>query len=288
MAVHATWDVAHDVYLLFTYHFMVNALRAGTIVAVVAGIVGYLMVVRQQSFAGHTLALVGFPGAAGAVWLGFAASAGFYVFCIAAALVIAFVPGGGSLRSGSRGDESAAIGVVQAFALATGFLFISLYHGFLTGPNDLLFGTIIGVSNGQVVGLLVAGGVVLVGLALLGRPLLFATVDADVARARGVPVRVIGAAFLVLLGIVAAGTSQVTGSLLVFALLVAPAAAASQLTSRPGLGMALSAGLAVVVTWVGEAVAFYSPYPVGFWVTTFAFATYVIARGVALRPKAAR
>ena len=278
MSVHASWNLADDIHQLFTYHFMVNALRAGTITAIVAGAVGYLMVLRRQSFAGHTLALVGFPGAAGAVWLGLSPSAGFYAFCVGAALVIAMLPGGGSIRSGSRGDESATIGIVQACALACGFLFISLYKGFLTGPNDLLFGSILGVSDRQVVALLVAGGVVLVTLALLGRPLLFTTVDVDVARARGVPVRLIGVAFLVVLGIVAAGTSQVTGSLLVFALLVAPAASASQLTANPWIGLTLSVVIAVAVTWTGEAVAFYSPYPVGFWVTTFAFATFLIAR----------
>jgi zinc/manganese transport system permease protein len=281
MAVHATWDIAHDIATLLSYQFMVNALRAGTVVAVVAGAVGYVMVLRRQTFAGHTLALVGFPGAAGAVWLGLAPSLGYYVACVLAALVLAAVPVGRGPASGGRVDESAAIGMVQAFALATGFLFISLYNGLLNGPNDLLFGTILGVSDRQVVGLLVAGGIALLALVILGRPLLFASVDADVARARGVPVRLVGGAFLVLLGVVAAGTSQVTGSLLVLALLVAPAATAAQLTARPVVGMLIAIGVAVAVTWVGECVAFYSPYPVGFWVTTFAFAAYLAARGVA-------
>jgi zinc/manganese transport system permease protein len=114
-------------------------------------------------------------------------------------------------------------------------------------------------------------------LALIGRRLLFATVDPDVARARGVPVRVLGAVFLVLLGVAAAGTSQVTGSLLVFALLVAPAATASRLTARPAVGLTLSIVIAVAVVWVGEGIAFFSPYPIGFWVTTLAFGLFVLA-----------
>jgi zinc/manganese transport system permease protein len=125
--------------------------------------------------------------------------------------------------------------------------------------------------------LLIAGVVALLVLAALARPLLFASVDPDVAGARGVPVRLVGAAFLVLLGVAAAGTSQVTGSLLVFALLVAPAAAASRLTARPVLGVLLSVVLALAVTWVGEAIAYFSPYPIGFWVTTLAFAVFLLA-----------
>jgi zinc/manganese transport system permease protein len=263
-----TWNLADDVRELLSYHFMLNALRAGTIVAVVAGAIGYFMVLRRQVFAGHTLAVIGFPGAAGATWLGVNAGIGYFGFCIAGALVIAALPAGGGATAGlgGSGDESAVIGTVQGFALACGFLFVSL-----------LFGTITGVTDSQVVVLLVAGAGCLAVLVVLGRPLLFASVDPDVARARGVPVRLVSAAFLVLLGVAAAGTSQVTGSLLVFALLVAPAATASRLTARPAAGLALSIGLAVLITWVGEGIAFYSPYPIGFWVTTLAFAAFLLA-----------
>jgi zinc/manganese transport system permease protein len=277
--VRLSWNVVDDVRQLLQFHFMVNALQAGTIVAVVAGAIGYLMVLRRQSFAGHTLALIGFPGAAGATWLGIDPSFGFFGFCVAGALIIAALPTGGLTATdvGGHGEQSAVIGTVQAFALASGFLFVSLYRGFLSGVNNLLFGTIIGVTDSQVRLLLVAGTVCLVGLAALGRPLLFATVDADVALARRVPVRFVGAAFLVLLGIAAAGTSQVTGSLLVFALLVAPAATAVRLTANPAIGIAVSIGVALLVTWLGEGVAYFSPYPIGFWVTTFAFGLFVLA-----------
>jgi zinc/manganese transport system permease protein len=119
--------------------------------------------------------------------------------------------------------------------------------------------------------------VCIVVLAVIARPLLFATVDPDVARARGVPVRALGIVFLVLLGLTAASTSQVTGSLLVFALLVAPAATATRLTARPSHGLVLSIVIAIAVTWLGEFIAFFSPYPIGFWVTTLAFAGFVAA-----------
>jgi len=273
----ATWNLIDDLRQVQSFHFMVNALRAGTIVAVVAGAIGYFMVSRRQSFAGHTLAVIGFPGAAGATWLGVNAGFGYFGFCIIGALAIAAIPATGNSAVGGYGEESAVIGTVQGFALACGFLFVSLYRGFLSGLNSLLFGTITGVTDNQVLVLAVAGGICLVALAFLGRPLLFATVDPAVARARGVPVRLVGAAFLVLLGIAAAGTSQVTGSLLVFALLVAPAATAIRLTARPALGLALSVLVALLVTWVGETVAFFSPYPIGFWVTTLAFGCYLLA-----------
>jgi len=274
-----SWNLVDDVQVLLSFHFMLNAIRAGTIVAVVAGAVGYLMVLRRQSFAGHTLSVIGFPGAAGATWLGLSAGWGYFGFCIGGALVIAALPGGGRAGSGlgGYGEESAGIGTVQAFALACGFLFVSLYKGFLSGLNNLLFGTITGISDDQVLVLLAAGISCLIAFTVLGRPLVFATLDPAVAAARGVPVRALGVAFLVLLGIAAAGTSQVTGSLLVFALLVAPAAAATRLTARPSLGLALSVLIALLITWLGEAIAFFSPYPIGFWVTTLGFAAFLAA-----------
>jgi zinc/manganese transport system permease protein len=217
--------------------------------------------------------------AAGATWLGLNTAFGYFGFCVAGALIIAALPGGGRRTAGLGGfsEESAGIGTVQAFALACGFLFVSLYNGFLNGLNNLLFGTIIGITDEQVLVLLIAGVGCLLALAALGRPLLFSTIDAEVARARGVPIRLVSIAFLVLLGVAAGGTSQVTGSLLVFALLVAPAAAATRLTARPAVGLALSIALALLIAWVGEAIAFFSPYPIGFWVTTLGFATFLLA-----------
>ncbi|MGI8695101.1 MAG: metal ABC transporter permease, partial [Mycobacteriales bacterium] len=156
MTAGSSWNLIDDGRQLLAFHFMLNALRAGTIVAVVAGAVGYFMVLRRQSFAGHTLAVIGFPGAAAATWLGISPVFGYFGFCIAGALVIAALPGGGraSAGLGGYGEESAIIGTVQAFALACGFLFVSLYKGFLSGLNNLLFGTIIGVSDDQVLVLL--------------------------------------------------------------------------------------------------------------------------------------
>jgi zinc/manganese transport system permease protein len=260
---------------MWAYPFMVNAFRAGTVVAVAAGVMGWFMVLRRQSFAGHTLAVVGFPGAAGTTLIGVSAAYGYFAFCIAAALVIAGVP-----RAGREADghEAALIGTVQAFLLACGFLFTALYKGLLGGVTAMLFGSFLGITTGQVRLLCVVAAVLLAVLALIGRPLLFASVDPDVAAGRGVPVRLLSTAFLVLLGAAAAGASQITGTLLVFALLVMPAATAQTLTARPALSLTLSVLIALVVTWLGLVTAYYSPYPIGFYVTTFAFAAYVSAK----------
>jgi len=273
----AGWDIVAELRQMLALHFMVNAFRAGTIVALIAGTVGWFMVLRRQSFAGHTLAVVSFPGAAGAIWLGVSATAGYFAGSIVAALVIAMVPRSSAGRE--RSEESAVIGTVQAFALACGVLFVSLYGGFLDSLTGLLFGTFLGISDRQVVILALVAAGVLAALAVMARPLFFATVDGDVAAARGVPVRGLSVAFLLLLGCAAAEVSQITGALLVFALLVMPAAAAQQITVRPALSLALTVVLCLVTTWVSLGVAFYSVYPVGFYVSTIGFAFYVLAAG---------
>jgi zinc/manganese transport system permease protein len=249
-----------------------------------AGVTGWFMVLRRQTFAGHTLSVIAFPGAAAASYAGLPVAAGYFGFCGLGALALAGIAG--SRRSLSA--ESAAIGSLQALALALGFLFVSLYHGILNGLDSLLFGTFLGITSSQVTVLLVVAAITLALVAVAGRPLFFASVDADVARAAGVPARLLGFGFLLVLGLSVAETSQITGALLVFALLVTPAATAHQLTARPGLGIALSVAIALGVTWLGLALAYFSIYPVGFYVTTLAFGVYVLARigrAVADRPR---
>ncbi|MFD8080801.1 metal ABC transporter permease [Kitasatospora sp. NPDC059722] len=269
-----SWNLVADFQDMWSYLSMVNAFRAGLIVAVVCAVVGWFVVLRRQTFAAHTLSVAAFPGASLAVLAGFSTSLGYLGFCTAAALVIAALQRGG--REGGA-EESAVTGTVQAFALACGFLFISLYKGLLEGPMALLFGDFLGITTGQVVTLAVIGAVVLAVLAVIGRPLLFASVDPEVAAGRGVPVRLLGTLFLVLLGAATAEASQITGTLLVFALMVIPAATAQQLTARPGLGLVLSVLLGLTACWAGLIAAYYQPYPLGFFVTGFAFAAFVLA-----------
>jgi zinc/manganese transport system permease protein len=258
------------------FPFMVNALWAGTIVAGLAGAVGWFMVLRRQTFAGHTLSMIAFPGAAAAALAGLPLAVGYFGACGLGAVALAAVSRPGA-ESGQAG-ESAAIGTLQAFALGLGFLFVNLYSGQLASLESLLFGTFLGITTGQVQTLLWVAVAALLVLAAIGRPLLFASVDGAVARAAGVPTRLLGAAFLLLLGLTVAATAQITGALLVFALLVTPAATAQQLTARPGLGIALSVLIALLVTWVGLTIAYFSPYPVGFWVTSLSFGLYVAVR----------
>jgi zinc/manganese transport system permease protein len=260
---------------LFQFHFMTNALIAGTLVAVMASAIGWFMVVRRQTFAGHTLSLIAFPGAAAAALAGAPVFVGYFAACGAGAMALSAVSGG---ETRSLNHESAAIGSVQAFALGLGFLFVSLYHGLLNGLDSLLFGTFLGITDDQVLVLLGITVAVLGVLAAIARPLLFASVDPDVARAGGVPVAALSTGFLLLLGLAVAATSQITGALLVFALLVTPAATAQLITSRPGISLALSVAIGLAVTWVGLAVAYFSIYPVGFYVTSLSFGLYVLVR----------
>ncbi|MFC4034715.1 metal ABC transporter permease [Streptomyces polygonati] len=281
-----SWNPLTDVQQMWAFPFMVNAFRAGTVVAVLAAVIGYYMVLRRQSFAGHTLSAVAFPGAAGATLAGVAPLYGYFTFCVGAALIIAAIPREG--REGGR-EEAAVTGTVQALLLGTGFLFIALYKGFLGGVNSLLFGSFLGITTSQVDVLAAVAVAVLAVVALIGRPLLFASVDPAVAEARGVPVRLLSSVFLVVLGTATAATSQITGALLVFALLVIPAATAQNLTSKPFLGMALSVVIALTVTWTSLTVAYYSPYPIGFFVTTSAFVLYAASWGArALRDSHSR
>ncbi len=269
-------DPISDLRQLTAYPFMVNALAAGTIVAVMAGVVGWFMVLRRESFAGHTLSLMAFPGATGALLIGLPAAVGYFAFCSASALVIGSSAGSGA--RGRRGEESAVTGAVQAFGLACGFLFLSLYQGVLSGYENLLFGDFLGITRGQVLTLAILAVLALGFFAAAGRPLLFASVDEAVARASGVPARGLALGFLLVLGLAVAATAQITGVLLVFALLVAPAATAQLITPRIGASLLLTVVLGIVITWIGLGLAYFNNYPVGFYITTVAFATYLVAR----------
>jgi zinc/manganese transport system permease protein len=269
-----SWNPVTDVRALFTFPFMQHALAAGTIVAVMAGVIGWFMVLRRQTFAGHTLSVTAFTGASAASLAGVPVAVGYFGICGLGALALAAAAG----PRRSLGSESAATGSIGALALALGFLFVSLYHGVLTGLDSLLFGTFLGITSSQVLVLLVVAAVAMVVVALAARPLLFASVDPDVARAGGVPVRLLGLGFLLVLGLSVAETSQITGALLVFALLVTPAAAAHRITARPFASVVLSVALALAVTWLGLALAYFSVYPVGFYITSLSFAVYVLAR----------
>jgi zinc/manganese transport system permease protein len=264
-----------DLRQLFAFPFMVNALEAGTIVAVLASVVGWYVVLRRQTFASHTLSVMAFPGATGAALAGLPISLGYYLACTLAALAL------GPTSRGSRrryGSETATIGTVQTVGLAAGFLFLSLNQAVLGGPDSLLFGTFLGITRSQVLILLAVAVASLGALTALARPLLFASVDREVARASGVPVALVDAGFLLILALAIAATSQLTGALLVFALLVTPPACAQLVTMRPLAGLALSVGFALAIVWLGLGIAYFTIYPIGFYITTLAFGLYLLLR----------
>jgi zinc/manganese transport system permease protein len=286
MDPHLTLNLGSDVHQLLAYQFMVNALEAAGLVAVTASLVGWFMVLRRETFAGHTLSVMSFPGAAAAALAGLPLAFGYFAFCAAGALIIAGSAGGGDRRSrvgrrsAGRGpaQQSALIGAVQAGAFAVGFLLLSVYGGVLESLESLLFGSILGVTRGQVLTLAVVAVCVLAFLAVAGRPLFFASVDGSLARASRVPVRSLTVVFLLVLGLAVAATAQITGVLLVFALLVAPAGTARELTARVGLSLALSVLLGLAIAWIGLGLAYFTNYPAGFFVSTIALTLFAAAR----------
>jgi zinc/manganese transport system permease protein len=273
-----SWNVVHDLHQLFSYPFMRHAFVAGTIVAVLAGVVGYFVVLRQSAFAAHSLSEIGFAGASGGVAFGFSAVFGLLGMSLLGAALI------GLLGKRLRGRD-AAIGTVLAFSLGLGSYFITRYKGeSASGPFGLLFGEILGISVHDVWFIAVGAAIALLAMAVIYRPLLFASLDEDVAEARGVPVRGLSVAFLLVLAVAVTAAVQVVGVLLIFALLVTPAAIADRVCRTPGRGVALCVGLSLVFVWAGLTVTYYSRFPVGFLITGFAFGSYLLARlGSSLR-----
>lgn len=265
------WDLVRDVHQLFRYPFMQHAFEAGTIVAVTAGVIGYFVVLRGLSFAAHGLSHIGFAGATGAVLLGAQPIVGLLVFTTGAGAAM------GALGQRLRGRD-VTIGIVMMWSLGLGLLFTALYRGSASLAIGILFGEIFGISGQEVLVTAAAGVLTLLALAITYRPLLFASLDEEVAEARGVPVRGLSIAFMVILAVAVSEAVQVVGILLIFALIVTPAAIAERFTSRPSRTILLALLLALLFTWAGLTIAYFLPYPVSFFITTVAFGTYLLAR----------
>ncbi len=266
-----SWNIVSDLQSMLQYDFMQHAFEAGTIVAIVAGIIGYFIVLRQSSFAAHALSHIGFAGAAGAVLIGLNPLVGLLTFTVAGGIAMATL----GRRAANRDVQ---IGTVLAFMLGLGVLFISLYAGYATEAYSLLFGEILGISTIDVLITLIAGIVLLASIAVIYRPLLFSSLDEDVAEAKGISIFWLGILFMILMAIATSIAVQVIGVLLIFALMVTPAAIAQRIARRPVQGMAISVSIALFATWVGLFASFYLPYPVSFFITTMTFAIYVGVR----------
>ncbi len=256
---------------LLAQHFVHTALLAGAVVAIASGVIGTFVVTRGASFAVHAISELGFTGAAGALVVGLDPVIGM----LGGSLAVGFVLGLLSLRGRER---DSAIGAVLAFGLGLGVLFLSLYQGYATEATNLLFGSIVGVSDNQLLTLAIVGAIVVVGVAALYRPLLFSSVDPEVAAARGVPLRALSVAMFLLLALTTAEAIQVVGVLLVLTLVITPAAAAQRLTVRPGVAVLLSVVIALVATEGGILLSLEKSWPTSFFISAISFAVYVAAR----------
>ena len=266
-----SWNIWADFLTMWQYDFMRHAFEAGTIIAIVAGVVGYFIVLRRSSFAAHALSHIGFTGAAGAVLIGLTPLFGLLAFTLGGGLLIATL--------GARAAErDVQIGTVLAFMLGLGVLFISLYTGYATEAYSLLFGEILGISSGDVLVTAIAAVIILVLMAAIYRPLMFMSLDQDVAEAKGVPVYTLGIVFMLLIAAATSISVQVVGVLLIFALMVTPAAVSQRIARRPIQGIAISVSIALLATWFGLFIAFYVPFPVSFFITTVTFAIFVASR----------
>ncbi len=251
--------------------YVQNALAGGIVVALLAACVGYFVIMRSAAFATHALSQIGFAGAAGAALLGLEPIDGLIAFSLAGAL------GLGALSSRSRSND-VVTALVLVSALGTGALFLALQPNYASNVFALLFGTIVGVDRTQVAITAVAALVAVVTLGTIARPLCFATVARDAARAAGVPVRTLDFAFLLVVALAAAVTVPIVGTLLVFSLTLGPTAAASHLSARPAVTIGLAAALGAFAVIAGVGLAYETDWPVGFFISAIALAEYGSAR----------
>jgi zinc/manganese transport system permease protein len=255
---------------MLAYDFMRHAFAAAGIVAIVSGVTGYFLVMRGQTFAGHALSHIGFAGATGAGLIGLSPLTGLVGFTLAAGIVM----GAMSERISNR---DVAIGVVLALSLGFGLLFLHYYAGFATQATALLFGNVLAVSVTTIWTLGGLSALTLAGLAVIMRPLIFASLQPELAEAKGVRLRLISTVFLALVALAVSACAQIDGELLVFTLIVGPAAAAQRLTTGLWAGLALSAGLSLAEAWAGLTMAFHTDWPVSFCISLLSAGAYFAA-----------
>lgn len=254
---------------ILTSSFMRNALVGGSLVALAAGLIGYFVVVRNTAFAAHALAHIGLPGATGAVLLGLPVVLGLGVFCVGGALVI------GALGRRAA-DREVATGTVLAMATGLGLLFNSLATRNSSTLTNVLFGNLLAITDQQLLTFAVLLAMVVLSIGVIYRPLLFTSINAQVADARGVPVRGLSITFMVLLGLTVTMAVQAVGTLLLFALVVTPAAAAIMLTPRPSAAIGVATLISLVSVWLGLGVSAMFNAPPSFVVVTIACAVWAV------------
>jgi zinc/manganese transport system permease protein len=252
---------------MLQYDFMRNAFAASGIVAIVAGLVGWFLVLRGQAFAGHALSHVGFTGATAGLLIGLQPLWGLLGFTVLAGIGMGFL--------GERlARRDVAIGIVLALALGIGLLCLHFFVAYAAQATALLFGNLLGVDAQTLWTLCGIAVVSLAALGVIARPLLFASLQPELAEARGVKVRLVSVLFLAIVGLTVAGCSEIVGVLLVFALMIGPAAAAQRMTTRLGTGVLVSALLALAEAWAGVALAYVTDWPSSFWITALSALVY--------------
>jgi zinc/manganese transport system permease protein len=254
---------------LLQHQFIQNAFFAGTIISIVCAVVGYFVVLRSQAFAAHALSHIGFAGATGAALMGVSAMTGTFIFTVLAAL------GMGALGKRIKGRD-VEIGMVLSFALGLGVLFLKIYTTNANEAVGILFGSILSITSYDLYLSIITGALTLLFVIFLFRPLLFISVDPEVAEARGVPVRLLASIFMILLAATVTEAILIVGILLVFALLVAPAAIALHLSKRPLVTILYSIFLGLIFTWGGLLLALLLHGPVSFFIAGLASFSYLI------------
>ena len=253
---------------------MANTWIAATVVAVVAGVTGFFAVLRGSTFAAHAIPNGAFAGAAGASLLGLNPFLGLAVFSVAGALGIA------GLSRRSRPDVATALTFVMM--LGIGALFVSWSSQYAQEAYSLLFGEVFGVSTDEVLPILGFGALSIAAIVVMFRPLMLSSALPEVAAARGVPPRRMDLAFLLVMALATSMTVPVVGALLMFSLMIGPAAAARSVTARPVLAMILAVVIALVILWTGIAVSYETNWPLGFLVGTMGAAFFLAGRGYAV------
>lgn len=251
------------------FALVVNSVWAGAILGLLGGVVGTFVMKRDLAFAVHGISELSFAGAAFALLIGADIIAGSLAASVVAALVI-------GLMGGRAREKNSVIGVLMPFGLGLGILFLALYQGRAANKFGLLTGQIVAVDTVQLQTLAIAALVVIAVLIAVWRPLTFASVDPDMAFARGIPVRFLSMVFMVVLGVSVALSIQVVGALLVLALLITPAAAALRVTSSPRLVLLLSVVFALSATVGGILLALGGRLPISPYITTLSFLFYVV------------
>jgi zinc/manganese transport system permease protein len=252
---------------MFDYDFMRTAFMAAGIVAVLAGLVGFFLVLRGQTFAGHALSHVGFTGATGAVLFGLSPLAGLVGFTVIAGFAMGLI--------GERlSQRDVAIGMMLSLALGLGLLFLHFYTSYAAQAAALLFGNVLGVDDDALIALAILAVLSLAALGFLSRPLIFASLQPELAEARGVPIRFVSTAFLMIVAVAVSECAQIVGVLLVFTLMVGPAAAALAFTRRLAAAVALAVAFALFEAWGGLTLAFYTDWPTSFWITALSGLVY--------------